>query len=232
MPSPPKQKRGGKHSPSKRLPKTPPQDLPAQPADDYPPRLPTETPVAYARFCAYLDQPLPRSRDRTVTPDVAKRWSAAHAWVERAAQFDAAQRKRRLDRLTEAQLRRDLDTFEADGKLADLARGLLLGDADPPADNERGPLLHVLDRIARAGTNDNASLTAVRDLVEFSGIGDLRRLRAKQLALPFAAPPPTAPAALVLSEVVNALAEHATPEQLDAICDAPLVDDPGGCTSD
>lgn len=221
MPSPPRQKR--KRTPGERPPKTRPQDLPAQPPDDYPPRLPTETPTAYARFCSYLDQPIPRSRDRCATPDIAKRWSAAHAWVERAAQFDAAQRKRRLDRLTEAQLERDLRTLEADGRLADLARGLLLGDATPPPDSERGPLLHVLDRIARASTNDNASLAAVRDLVEFSGIADLRKLRAKQLALPFEAPKPVDQAG-----VVAALAAHASPEQLDTLCGGPVVDDPAG----
>lgn len=228
MPSPPPPKR--KRTPAERPPKTEPADLPPQPADDYPPRLPNETPVAYDRFCKYLLLPIPRSASRLGDKGLIHRWRSAHAWVERAAQFDAARRKRRLDILTEAQLRRDLDTFEADGRLADLARGLLLGDAPPPSDSERGPLLHVLDRIARASTNDNASLTAVRDLVELSGIGDLRKLRAKQLALPFAAPPTAAPAAPVLSEVVDALAEHATPEQLDALCDAPLVDDPGAAS--
>ena len=223
MPSPPKQKR--KRTPGERPPKTAPADLPPQPADDFPPRLPNETPVAYDRFCQYLLLPIPRSRTRLGDKGLLHRWSAAHAWVERAAQFDAAQRKRRLAILTEAQLRRDLDTFEADGKLADLARGLLLGEADPPADNERGPLLHVLDRIARAGSNDNASLTAVRDLVELSGIGDLRKLRAKQLALPFGGdqPKPTDQAG-----VVAALAEHATPAQLDELCGGPVVDDPPG----
>lgn len=227
MPSPPKPKR--KRTPAERPPKTEPADLPAQPADDYPPRLPNETPVAYDRFCKYLLLPIPRSANRLGDKGLIHRWRRAHAWVERAAQFDAAQRKCRLDILTEAQLRRDLDTFEADGRLADLARGLLLGEADPPTDSERGPLLHVLDRIARASTNDNASLTAVRDLVDLSGISDLRKLRreAKQLPLPLDTPPAAAP---VLSEVVNALAEHATPAQLDALCGGPVVDDPGAAS--
>jgi len=227
VPSPPtKPKR--KRTPAERPPKTAPADLPPQPIDDFPPRLPTETPVAYDRFCQYLLLPIPRSASRLGDKGLIHRWRSAHAWVERAAQFDAARRKRRLAILTEAQLRRDLDTFEADGKLADLARGLLLGDVPTPTDTERGPLLHVLDRIARASSNDNASLTAVRDLVEISGIADLRKLRAKQLALPFGGDPPKP---TDQAGVVAALAEHATPAQLDALCGGPVVDDPPEVTS-
>lgn len=229
MPPPPKQKR--KRTPGERPPKTAPADLPPQPADDFPPRLPNETPVAYDRFCQYLLLPIPRSAARLGDKGLIHRWRSAHAWVERAAQFDATRRKRRLHALEDAQLERDLLTLAADGRLADLARGLLFGEVPTPTDSERGPLLHVMDQVARGGSNDAARLAAVRDLVELSGIGDLRKLRAKQLALPFAAPPPSAPAAPVLSEVVSALAEHATPEQLDALCGGPVVDDPPEVTS-
>lgn len=219
---PPKTKQG-KRYPSEHPPNTKPEDLPPQPIDDYPPRLPTETISAYARFCEWCQLKHPRPR---VTAGLHRQWSASHLWRERASRFDAAQRKHRLALLVEAQLERDLLTLEADGRLADLARGLLLGDAKPPSDSERGPLLHVLDRIARASTNDNASLAAVRDLVEFSGIADLRKLRAKQLALPFGGGDPPKPTDQ--AGVVAALAEHATPAQLDALCGGPVVDDPAG----
>lgn len=221
---PPKTK-DGKRYPSETPPRTRPEDLPPQPIDDYPPRLPTETIAAYARFCEFCQQKHPRPK---VTAGLHRKWSAAYLWRERASRFDAAQRKHRLALLTEAQLERDILTLEADGRLADLARGLLLGAVPPPADDAPGPLLHVLDQVARAGNRDADRLAAVRDLVEFSGISDLRKLRAKQLALPFTAPPASAPAAPALGEVVNALAQHATPEQLDALCGGPVVDDPGG----
>lgn len=224
MPSPQKQKR--KRTPGERPPKTPREDLPAQPIDDYPPRLATETPVAYARFCAYLDQPHPRSHRRVPFPSIAKRWSAAHAWVERAAQFDAARRKRRLHALDEAQLERDIRTLEADGRLADLARELLFDEHHAPTDADPTrpvPLLHVLARLARAGHVEFARIEAVKALVDFAGIVDLRKARLQKLKAPA---PPTATANTVNADVVAALAEHATPGQLDNLCGDAIVDDP------
>ena len=226
MPSPPTKKSKRPPRSGKRPTKTQIADLPPQPLDDYPPRLPTETPTAYARFCVYCDQGLPRSLKRISKSPTITRWSSAHAWVERAAQFDAAQRKRRLDRLAEAQLERDLATLEADGRVADLARELLFGRGEPDPDapaNEPAPLLHALAALGRAGHVEFARIEAIKTLFDFAGIADLRKARLQKLKAP--APPP-ATTNTVTADVVSALAEHATPRQLDDLCGDAIVDDP------
>lgn len=61
----------------------------------FPPRLPDETPRAYAAFVSYCELGSARSLDKLVqkyhkSRPIYARWSAQHAWVSRVATYDDA----------------------------------------------------------------------------------------------------------------------------------------------
>lgn len=193
----------------------------AHPASAYPPPNEGETRAAYAALCKYLDAGPDRSL-RAVFPGNgnAHRWSVAHRWVERAADFDDERRDERLAALAARQRETDLATAEADARLSALAAAALFSDNEPTTQGMG--LIRDLWRVGRNGA-DSARVSAVQALARLAGIDDLRRLRHHHATNPKPAAP--TPTGADQAAVVDALAQHATTEQL-AHLGADLIDDP------
>ncbi len=224
MPPSPKPKRRSKKAPPA---KSKPEPSQSGRLSDYPPRLQGETPAAYAALCLYLDaDPANRSQRRVFTSPARRQqaslWSSRYHWPDRAAAFDAAQRQARLDARLQREIERDLATSEHDDRVAALAADLLFSGRVPDAlATEPQPLLYELVRIARNGHVEFARIEAVKTLVDLAGISDRRKAKLKQSSAPT-----ITPASDVSADVVAALAEHATTEQLVDLCGVALVDDP------
>lgn len=198
MPPPPtKPKR--KRTPGERPPKTAPADLPPQPLDDFPARLATETPVAYDRFCQYLLLPIPRNASRLGDKGLIYRWRTAHAWVERAALFDAARRKRRLHDLEDARREADLAANECDIRLRQRASELL----------DEAVMLHI-GALAK-DEDGKVALNAIKLLYQLSSVEDTRKVATLRAARD------TAIAEALADPAVVAALAQLSPEKLAAM---------------
>lgn len=177
MPPPPKKK-----PPKNRKP--PRDDLPQQPLDSFPPRLPEESHTAYARFCQFCELPPPRSlrlwvAEKKIT--TAPRWSVAYAWMQRVALFDDARRTRRIQDLDTMRREADLAAQEGDLRLRLRASqlldeavlthiGNLAKDADGKVATAAIKLLYRLSSIE--DTRKVATLRAARDTAIAEALAD------------------------------------------------------------